>query len=92
MDKAHHSISINTDWLPGDKKAAYFDNYDDIKWKTYGEDEGISVKGKAKESDVSKQLNVEETVRAVRTPVLERDHNTFKHVEGNPSGLPSHLD
>lgn len=70
---------MKSSWLPGKKSKAYFDKYDDIEWDK--EDKGVAIAGKARMSTVTRLLSVEETVKAVRTPIGKRDEKTFRYCD-----------
>lgn len=68
-----------SDWFPGRVSNIYKDGYAQIKWDS--EQSDIAIKGKARESSGSALLQVDETVKAVRTPMGKRTDKTFRHLE-----------
>lgn len=59
-------------------KHVYSDNWGNINW---AQEKGIALKGKSKESTKSRLLSVQETVKAVRTPIYERSDKTFRYTD-----------
>ena len=68
-----------TGWFPGRISKPYRDHFDDIKWEAT--EKGIAQKGKAKQSTTSRNLEIDETVKAVRTPISERTDKTFRYLD-----------
>lgn len=59
-------------------KQSYRDNWPNINWS---QEKGIAQKGKSKESSKSRLLSVQETVKAVRTPIHQRNDKTFRYTD-----------
>lgn len=59
-------------------KQSYRDNWDNINWS---QGKGIALKGKSRESTKSRLLSVQETIKAVRTPIHQRSDKTFRYTD-----------
>lgn len=59
-------------------KQIYRDHWGNINWC---EGKGIARKGKSKESTKSRLLSIQETIKAVRTPIYERTDKTFRYTD-----------
>lgn len=72
-------VQHESSWFPGRVNKSYLTHFDEIKWDYTKK--GISRKGKAKQSTSSRMLEVDETLKAVKTPIAQRTDKTFRYIE-----------
>jgi hypothetical protein len=72
-------VQHESSWFPGRTSGSYRTHFDEIKWGSTKK--GVSRKGKARQSTSSRMLEVDETLKAVKTPIAQRTDKTFRYVE-----------
>lgn len=66
-------------WYPGRTNKNYWNNYNLINWDL--KKPGVARKGKARGSSSTFKLEVDETYKAVSTPMHQRTDKTFRHLD-----------
>ncbi len=72
-------VQHESSWFPGRISKSYRTRFDEIEWDFIKK--GVSRKGKGKQSTSSRMLEVDETLKAVKTPIAQRTDKTFRYIE-----------